>query len=73
MTDQWGSDVPVSMPMPLEGEPLVQMFGFVFTEFGLFHDLSAADHETISTPTFAPYSPIDVVYDDEDIEVNGNG
>lgn len=62
MADQWGSDAPVSMPEPLPRDlsgNTVAMDGFVMTENGLFHDLSAADHETLSRPTFAPYDPMD--------------
>ncbi|MFD8656168.1 hypothetical protein [Streptomyces mirabilis] len=59
MADQWGSDVPVSMPQPLPKDVVgvVPMGGFVMTESGLFPDLSAADHEWLSRPTFAPYNP----------------
>lgn len=57
--NQWGSDVPVSMPQALpSGVPgLVDMGGFTMTEFGLFPNLSAADHERLSRPTYAPYDP----------------
>jgi hypothetical protein len=60
MADQWGSDVPVSMPQPLPKDVVgvVHMGGFVMTESGLFPDLSAADHEWLSRPTFAPYNPM---------------
>ncbi|MCX4799550.1 hypothetical protein OG497_37475 [Streptomyces sp. NBC_01242] len=59
MADQWGSDVPVSMPQPLPPDVIgvVPMSGFVMTESGLFPDLSAADHERLSRPTYAPYDP----------------
>lgn len=59
MADQWGSDVPVSMPQPLPKDVIgiVPMGGFVMTESGLFPDLSAADHENLSHPTYAPYDP----------------
>jgi hypothetical protein len=56
--DTWASDVPVSLPEPVDGVGAhIPMFGFVFTEAGLFHDLNQADHERLSTPTFAP--PVD--------------
>ncbi|MFJ4902855.1 hypothetical protein [Streptomyces sp. NPDC088727] len=60
MADQWGSDVPVSMPQPLPPGVvgIVPMGGFVMTESGLFPDLSAADHERISRPAYAPYDPM---------------
>lgn len=62
----WASDAPISLPEPAESTPLsVPMFGFVFTENGLFHDLSEADHEVLRTPTFAPPDTTgEVVYDD---------
>lgn len=58
MSDQaWASDVPVSMPEPLPYTSRVPMYGFTFTEKGLFHDLSEADHEAISRPTYGPLDP----------------
>jgi hypothetical protein len=59
MVNQWGSDVPVSMPQPLppDVEGIVPMGGFVMTELGLFPDLSRADHERLSRPSHAPYDP----------------
>lgn len=55
----WGADVPVSMPQPLdEANPgLVPMDGFCFTSAGLAHDLSRADWERLVVPTFAPEIP----------------
>jgi hypothetical protein len=60
MADQWGADVPVSMPEPLpEGyDSIVPMGGFTMTEFGLFPDLTRADHERLSTPAYQPYDPL---------------
>lgn len=64
----WGSDVPVSLPQPLdESNPgIIPMDGFCFTATGLAWDLSRSDWEAISTPTFAPDAPQDQVirYDD---------
>jgi hypothetical protein len=59
MASQWGADVPVSMPQPLPSdvEGIVPMGGFVMTENGLFFDLSAADHERLSVPTYTPHDP----------------
>lgn len=65
---EWGSDVPVSMPEPLTEPGMVPMFGFVFTRNGLFHDLSEAEHEQLSLPTFAPIDFGSTVYDDLDVE-----
>lgn len=63
--DDWASDTPVSLPDPVDVNGAhVKMHGFVFTEFGLFHDLSEADHETLRVPTYAPQDPTTVVYDD---------
>lgn len=60
MANQWGADVPVSMPQPLPSgiASIVPMDGFTMTEFGLFHDLTAADHERLATPTYAPQDPL---------------
>lgn len=64
----WGCDVPVSMPEPLPDTGLVPMFGFVFTQRGLFHDLSDADHERLAVPTYAPQSPMETVAGDDDLD-----
>lgn len=65
----WGSDVPVSMPEPLKDqEGMIPMFGFTFTVNGLFHDLTEADHERLSIPTYAPISPANTVRDDLDLD-----
>ena len=66
----WASDVAVSMPEPRDPSPLgqVPMFGFVFTENGLFHDLTTAEHERLSIPTFAPIEPVETVWGDADVE-----
>lgn len=65
----WSSDVPVSMPKPVEksipGEIRVSMGGFVFTENGLFHDLDEAMHDELSLPTFTPRPANDVVYEED--------
>lgn len=55
----WGSDVPVSLPQPLDDDNtgIVPMDGFCFTSSGLFFDLSQADFQRISMPTFAPEDP----------------
>lgn len=55
----WGADVPVSLPQPLEegNVGIIPMDGFCFTENGLFHDLSQADFDRISTPSYAPDNP----------------
>lgn len=65
---EWGSDVAVSLPLPpVRTAREVPMYGFVFTENGLFHDISEADYEAMSTPTFSPSFDPDraVVYGDE--------
>lgn len=56
MANQWGADVPISMPQPLRAdqEAIVPMNGFVMTLDGLYPDMSAADHERLATPVYAP-------------------
>jgi hypothetical protein len=55
----WGADVPISLPQPLtdDNPGLVPMDGFCVTATGLAWDLSAADHERISMPSYAPLQP----------------
>ena len=67
MSADWGSDVPVSMPEPLDGDGLVPMFGFVFTLDGLRHDISEVDHERLSRPSYAPISPAQTEWGDGDV------
>jgi hypothetical protein len=60
MANQWGADVPVSMPQPLRAdqEAIVPMNGFAMTLDGLYPDMSAADHERLATPVYAPHNPL---------------
>jgi hypothetical protein len=53
----WGSDVPISMPVPAEEPVMVPMFGFGMTQYRLVHDLSGADYEALSVPVYAPELP----------------
>jgi hypothetical protein len=52
----WGSDVPISMPHPLERDisVLKQMGGFCFTTGGIAHSFNTSDLDVYLTPTFAP-------------------
>lgn len=54
MSDFWGSDVPVSMPVPPDERPTVRMGGFAFGRHGICHDITAEVVEELSTPTYAP-------------------
>lgn len=68
MKNEWGADVAVSLPRPPRRTTRqVPMYGFVFTENGLFHDLTPEDHEQMQTPTFGPAIDPDreVIYGDE--------
>lgn len=51
--DVWGTDVPISMPVPPETGVLVKMGTFGFTNFGIAHDITNADLEDY-LPTFIP-------------------
>lgn len=55
----WASDVPISLPSPPpEGDDIqVPMYGFVFTNNGLFHDISDAGVEGLQAPLFSPERP----------------
>lgn len=56
--EHWGTDTPVSMPVPPERELLVDIGGgFVFTAGGLAHRITEADIEALTSPTFAPPDP----------------
>lgn len=50
----WGTDGPVSMPVPPKGQKLVTYGGFTFTEYGIAHDVTEADLEEVLGPTYAP-------------------
>lgn len=51
----WGSDVPISMPVPPEDRPvLVDFGGFGFSTGGITHNITAADREEMFTPFFKP-------------------
>lgn len=52
----WGSDVPISMPGPLDRDATVLkvMGGFCFTAGGISHNFTHADLDVFLTPTFRP-------------------
>lgn len=52
----WGSDVPISMPRPLDPTKVVyiDMGGFCFCLSGIAHNFTEADREIFFVPTFAP-------------------
>lgn len=53
----FATDTPVSLPAPVGGpgaEPLIGMYGFCLTKWGVRPDLSAADHEHLSALAHAP-------------------
>lgn len=61
----WGSDVPISMPLPADEPQMVQMHGFAMTQYRLVHAISGADYEALSVPVYAPDAPTgDVSADD---------
>lgn len=65
----WGSDVPISMPLPADEAVLVPMFGFGMTQYRIVHDLSAAEYEALAVPVYAPEAPAqEVVADDTAID-----
>lgn len=74
MSSGWKSDVPISMPRPLDGhgpnvtdnQSLVPMFGFTFTINGLFHNLSQVDLEEYLQAVTSPAGGTDVHYADGD-------
>lgn len=67
--DFWASDVAVSMPLPPIQTPRQSMDGFVVTDGGLAHDISDADYERISLPTYSPEGRRpDVQWEDTDVE-----
>lgn len=54
MRDSWGSDLPVSMPVPPAVKPEVPMDGFGFGRKGLCHDITEEERDALAIPTFAP-------------------
>ena len=58
MKGGWGSDVPVSMPVPPDQRPTVRMGGFGFGPNGICHDITSEERDEIAAPTYAPFNPI---------------
>lgn len=54
MSDTWGADVPVSMPVPPETKPLVDMGGFAFGVDGICHAITEEERDAYAIPTFGP-------------------
>jgi hypothetical protein len=53
----WGSDVPISMPLPSGEAEMVPMFGFAMTQYRLVHSITQAEYEELSLPVYAPENP----------------
>lgn len=65
----YSSDVPISMPIPPKDNVLVPMYGFGFTQYGLFHDITQGEYEELRTPTNRPEDPsMPTVRGDEGVE-----
>lgn len=56
MSEQWGTDAVISMPVPLDGSSgeMLDTGGFGVTEYGIAHNLTSSDLETFLSPTFRP-------------------
>lgn len=68
----WGSDVPISMPLPAAEPVMVPMYGFGMTQYRLVHQLSQVDYESLAVPVFAPASPTGkVIPGDAGIDATG--
>lgn len=58
MADQgWYADVPISLPRPAQGRPILGMGGFIFTDNGIEHDIDAVDFERAYMSEELPGSP----------------
>lgn len=65
----WSSDVRISVPQPPESAVLVPMYGFGMTQWGLAHDLTEVEYETLRTPSYAPERPTsDIIRDDAELD-----
>jgi hypothetical protein len=53
----WGADVPISMPVPVEEDVIVPMFGFGMTRYRLVPDMTSAEYEDLAVPVYAPDLP----------------
>lgn len=55
-TSAWGTDGPISMPVPLAADvgDSVSMGGLSFTPLGMAHDLSPVDLEQVYAEAYAP-------------------
>lgn len=54
MSDNWGADVPVSMPEPPATPAIVPMEGMAFGVDGICHPITEDEVAEIATPTYGP-------------------
>lgn len=54
MSNNWGADVPISMPEPPATMPLVPMEGMAFTIDGICHPVTEEQVIEMATPTYGP-------------------
>lgn len=61
----WSSDLPISLPTPPTSRVIIPMYGFGFTQYGITHDLTQAEYDYMTVPSYSPELPVgDSVYDD---------
>ena len=60
-TSAWGTDGPISMPVPPAADvgDLVSFGGFAFCPAGLVHELTEVDREEIYADAYAPPGGVD--------------
>lgn len=69
MSNSWGSDSPISMPVPPNSKIEIKMFGFGMSRYGIAHDLTHEDYMKFRRPTFAPSAvPSNVIRDDAHLD-----
>lgn len=60
-TSAWGTDGPISMPIPPANDigDMVDFGGFAFSPVGLVHALTEVDREEIYSQAYAPPGGVD--------------
>jgi hypothetical protein len=56
------------MPLPVDEERLVGMYGFAMTQYRLVHDITRVEYEALAVPVYAPEDPAVVIRGDAAID-----
>lgn len=50
----YAADTLISMPVAPRDRPIIPMYGFAMTKYGIVHDITPSEAEELAVPRYAP-------------------